>query len=316
MKLLLVSLLFTVIAQAEAPEIAIRIQPHSFVKGKSLTLGDIAAFSGFTPAETSSLKKIALGNAPAFGEKRNYSNQALSEILRAHIKSLREGNSRHIKLQIPDEVSVEGNGLVLNLATVTTKLAENLQRQCEACEFRIEDSRLPEIPAFSPQSTWSVRADYQKLRGPFNLPVEVVNPIGEKSVYWLSGRLTIWKKVPVTTRLLSVQDRLENSDIKWIKRDVTFALDTSPSESEIVGAQIKTSVGPDQILFQSHLVRKRALNRGEIVTLTTGSTTWNINLKGVAQDPGYLGDTVRVLNSETKKIVMGTVVAQGVVEVK
>ncbi|HEX4923333.1 MAG TPA: flagellar basal body P-ring formation chaperone FlgA [Bdellovibrionales bacterium] len=316
MKSLILLAALCLVAPAQAAEVAIEVHPKNLVKGERLTLGDIAEFKGFNAAETASLKSIALGNAPGYGEKRSYSNQALTEILRAHLKQLQASSGRRIKLLIPDVVSVEGTGQTLSLETLRKGLAENLQRVCEACEYKIEDLRIPPIPAFSPQSVWSLRADYHKLRGPFNVPIEIVSPVGEKSVYWMTGRLSVWKSVPVATRLLSLQDRLEPSDIKWEKRDITFLPDTTPEEAELAGAQVRVAVGPQQILQRSHLVRKKALNRGEPVTITTGSTGWQITLKGIAQDAGYLGDTVRVLNPDTKKIVTGIVVAQGQVEVK
>lgn len=316
MKTLIVATLLIGLAPAQAAEVSIQVKPKNTVKGERLTLGDIAEFQGFNAAETASLKSIALGNAPAYGEKRNYSNQALTEILRAHLKQLQASTGRRIKLSIPDEVSVEGNGQSLSPESLRKGLAENLQRICEACEYKIEDLRIPPIPAFSPQSVWSVRADYHKLRGPFNVPIEIVSPLGEKSVYWMTGRLSVWKKVPVASRLLAQQDRIEASDVKWEKRDVTFLPDTTPDEAELPGAQMRVAVGPQQILQRSHLVRKKALNRGETVTISTGAAGWQITLKGVAQDGGYLGDTVRVLNPDTKKIVTGTIVAQGQVEVQ
>ncbi|MEQ1875051.1 MAG: flagellar basal body P-ring formation chaperone FlgA [Bdellovibrionia bacterium] len=317
MKTVFVSLLLLGFVNAWAAEVSISVRPQTLIRGETLTLGDIAVFEGFSLPEASTLKKIALGNAPAFGEKRNYSNQALTEILRAHLKSSEAAGERHIKLQIPSEVSVEGGGLAVSSQAVRANLQEGLKKLCDSCEYKIEDLRLPELPAFPPKSEWSVRADYQKLRGPFNIPLEIINPAGEKSVFWVTGRLSVWKRVPVAARLLSQQDRIEPSDIKWLKREITFLPDTTPSEQEITQAgQLKTAVGPEQVILQSHLLRKRALNRGEIVTLTTGTTVWNLTLKGVAQEPGYVGDTVRVLNTETKKVVMGRVVAQGVVEVK
>src|SRR5687767_6205266 len=115
-----------IVASAQGSEVAIRVSPHSLVRGKNLTLGDIAAFTGFTNSEVQSLKKIALGNAPAFGEKRNYSNGALTEILRVHLKRIQEKGTKRITLQIPDEISVEGKGLVLSKDVIARYIQENL----------------------------------------------------------------------------------------------------------------------------------------------------------------------------------------------
>lgn len=317
MKFGLITLLLIIFAAgASASEVSIRIQKTTKVRGPKLTLGDIAVLDGFTVKQSAALKSIALGNAPAYGEKRNFSNQALTEILRVHLKEIRASGTHRIKLQIPGEISVEGQALPVNAESVREALQDNLKKICEACEYKIEDLRTPEIPAFPPQANWSIRAEYHKLRGTFNIPIEVVSPIGEKSVYWVTGRVSVWKKVPVTTRMLAIQDRLEAADIKWVKRDITYLPDTTPSEPELVGAQLRSSVGPEQILLQSHLVRKHALNRGEVVTVSTGSTGWHMSLKGVAQEHGYIGDTVRVMNTETKKILVGRVTGQGMVEVK
>src|SRR4029078_4835483 len=117
--------------------------------------------------------------------------------------------------------------------TLSQSLVENLKRVCESCDYKIEDLRLPEIPALSPKATWEIRTDYHKLKGPFNISIEVTSPTAEKALYWVAGRVSIFKKVPVSTHVLAINDHVEESDVKWVKRDITFVYDTTPEVGEL-----------------------------------------------------------------------------------
>jgi hypothetical protein len=99
----------TVGSLAQAHESKVVIRPHTFVSANELKLGDIAEFVGLTSSQIKYLKEIPLGDVPVYGEKRTFSNQGLSEVLRAQMRSLetKDVGFAKIKMQIPTEVSIE-----------------------------------------------------------------------------------------------------------------------------------------------------------------------------------------------------------------
>jgi flagella basal body P-ring formation protein FlgA len=305
---------------AMAAQISIVIHEAARVHGPKLLLGDVAEFNGITEAQKKQLSAVALGDAPAFGESRKFTNISIAEALRAGMRQIgMNGDSsdqKVLKLQIPSTVTITGRGVIISETELREKIISGVSETCTGCIVKITELRTPKLEDISPSGRWDLRADYSKIRGSFQLALEVFEPNENKKIYWLSGRVVISKQVPVVLRNLAPGTRVQPGDIHMAERDITYLLDNSPGEKEAIGSLLKSPVSANQVLLKSHIKRQPALNRGQIVTLTSGKSEWSISMKGVAQDEGYVGDLVKVQNPDTKKIIAGIVVSEGVVEVR
>jgi flagellar basal body P-ring formation protein FlgA len=81
------------------------------------------------------------------------------------------------------------------------------------------------------------------------------------------------------------------------------------------GLAARHPLHPGQTLHDADLMKPAIVQRNEIVTLVYEAAGFTLTLRGQAQDAGALGDTISVLNAESKRVVRGVVSGPGRVTV-
>jgi flagella basal body P-ring formation protein FlgA len=82
-----------------------------------------------------------------------------------------------------------------------------------------------------------------------------------------------------------------------------------------VGLAARHELHPGQPLYALDLMKPLVVQRNDTVTLVYQVPGLMLTLRGKAQDSGAVGDTIGVLNSETKRVVQGVVTSPGRVTV-
>ncbi len=82
-----------------------------------------------------------------------------------------------------------------------------------------------------------------------------------------------------------------------------------------VGLAARHQLRPGQPLHDSDLMKPEIVQRSETVTIVYQVPGLTLTLRGQAQDSGALGDTIGVLNAETKRVVDGVISGPGRVTV-
>ena len=292
--------------------VQIPIRSKVYTGGPRILLSELADFSALPRKAQLQLQTGSLGDAPSYGEARHFSSQAISGALRKHLppEVLSE-----IKLTIPSEVSIVGKGVLVDVPHLRSFLADRIQNFCDPCDVIFDDLQVKErnLP---PNSKWSVDGDYSQVRGSFNLPLRIEVPGQNPEVQFVQGRIRIHKRVPVASKLLNFGSAIRPGDFELASRDVTFVRDSFPSSKELEQARIATTVAVGQILSRGMLAKERAVQAGEEVTVTIGSDGWKVSLKAIAQQGGVVGESIRLLNPQSRKIISGTIIAKGTVESK
>ncbi len=83
-----------------------------------------------------------------------------------------------------------------------------------------------------------------------------------------------------------------------------------------VGLAARHPVRPGQPLHESDLMKPAIVQRNDTVTIIYEAPGLTLTLRGQAQDAGALGDTINVVNVQSKRVVQGVVSAPGRVTVK
>jgi flagellar basal body P-ring formation protein FlgA len=293
-----------------ASDANIEIQSESFVEGPTIQLHEIAKFHNLSKAQMAKLSDLALGDAPEFGEVRSFSSRAISEILRSKLEDT------DLKIEIPSNIVVKNVASKIDAATLKKRISDNVKRGCGECSVEVRDVMVPVFETPSLSSTWDLTPDWSRVRGAFQIPLEISDRSGRKSTYWITGRANILAKVAIAKRNLIIGEKIHEEDIEFQERDITYNADAITDVKDAIGSQIRMTVMARGLITRSTIQKAPALVRGQNVTVRMGEGTWNVSIKGVAEQNGSVGDQVRVLNSITKKIVMGTIIADGVVEVR
>jgi len=123
-------------------------------------------------------------------------------------------------------------------------------------------------------------------------------------------RVAILQYVAVTTRLMARGERIRASDLVLEKRTLGQQRGTAIRDPEQVqGYVLKNSVPAGKVMMVRMLSAPKLVKRGRIVVLTADSPGLNIRMKGVALEDGLMGETVKVRNTVSKRILYATVIA-------
>ena len=82
-----------------------------------------------------------------------------------------------------------------------------------------------------------------------------------------------------------------------------------------IGLAARHPLQPGQALGTADLMKPLVVVRNDTVTLIYEAPGLSLTIRGQAQDPGAVGDTVGVLNQQTKRVVQGVVTGPGLVTV-
>ena len=81
--------------------------------------------------------------------------------------------------------------------------------------------------------------------------------------------------------------------------------------SAVAGLAARHELRPDQPLHSADLMKPEVVARNDTVTIVYQAPGIMLTLRGQAQEAGAMGDTIGVLNVESKRVVQGTVIGPG-----
>ncbi len=133
----------------------------------------------------------------------------------------------------------------------------------------------------------------------------------------LTGRVIVRREVPVLARPLERRSVVGEGDLTWR----TMEEDRLPQgvltdASQIVGREMKTDQSAGEMLRARDLLPPRLVTRGSLVTIKIETPLMRITAQGKSLADGAKGDTVRVTNVQSKRVIEGVVEADGVVRVE
>jgi flagellar basal body P-ring formation protein FlgA len=107
---------------------------------------------------------------------------------------------------------------------------------------------------------------------------------------------------------------LQASDLTTLRRPKAQSTGLA-APAAVVGLAARRALRPGQPLSAADLMKPEIVTRGNAVTLVYEAPGITLTLRGQAQDSGGLGDSVSVLNLETKRIVQGVISGPGRINV-
>ena len=127
---------------------------------------------------------------------------------------------------------------------------------------------------------------------------------------------TALETVPAVTVQHPVEhgEVLKESDLAIVRRPKTESAAITDM-SAVVGLAARHPLRPDQPLRMADLMKPEIVARNDTVTIVYQAPGLMLTLSGQAQEAGALGDTIGVLNVESKRIVQGVISAPGRVTV-
>ena len=130
-------------------------------------------------------------------------------------------------------------------------------------------------------------------------------------------RLSQFARIVVAKQSLPKGTVIGPKDIEMIKQDLSqLRYGHFQSAEAVVGMQLKRPVRRGEPLSPGNLTPRLLVQRGDIVTIVARLTGLTVRVKGSALADGYRGQTIRVKNQRSKRIVQAEVIGPGIVRVR
>ena len=108
---------------------------------------------------------------------------------------------------------------------------------------------------------------------------------------------------------------LQASDLTAVQRPRAQGIGGVADIGAAAGLAARHQLRPGRPLVAADLMKPEIIQRNETITLVYEAPGLMLTLRGQAQDAGALGDTISVLNVQTKRVVQGVIAGPGRVNV-
>jgi flagella basal body P-ring formation protein FlgA len=193
-------------------------------------------------------------------------------------------------------------------------LASDIEQQLRAGMLRDGNEYLITIPTFAS----SLPSDYDSLKVE---PLGDARPLGScwvkvylfknNSIFQtanLNLQINLFQKVLVARELIKQGQDLTPELFDIARREVTSLADPPiVSPQELDGKSATRAIVAGKTLTQSFLQKQEIVKRGDLVSIEYSSGSIKITASGEAKEPGSQGETIKVKNMSSSKIISAVV---------
>lgn len=284
---------------------AIRIGRKATVDGPTITLGEVARISGFTADAKERLAGIDLGPSPTVGTGRL--------LPRAYLKTAlaNGGVGPGVKLKLPSRLEVQRRARTLRGSALASRVRDAVrERMPHAPEDvqGIEVQSLPDLKVPKSARIAVILPDDADYRGRTQAELRItdrgelvrsqrvmvqIDAMG--TVFGLPGAARRGQSI---TPAELVEIRLPESEIPR---------DAIRDRAEVERARLRRDVKGNEPLRASALELPPLVQRGDLVTMIAVRGAVRLTARGEALSQGRRGDTIKIRNLASKKVVGGRV---------
>jgi flagella basal body P-ring formation protein FlgA len=301
----LLALSTSALAQVDTPD-----APHPVLKSEATVTGDVVRI-GDVVAHAGIIAKVPIFRAPDLGFTGTVSADDIAEAVRTHAligldtagitevtvtRAARTIPAKDIEDAVAHALSVQYNlGAPKNIAVT-------FDRDMRA--MYVEPSALGEPRV--------ARVNYDARSGRFDATLKIPTGTATRGTLRLYGRAQATVDVVTVARKIERGVIVKASDVVIEPRPrAEVGPDAVTSRDQVVGLAARTALQPGRPLRNAELTKPELVQRHETVTLVYQVPGITLTVRGQAAEGGAQGDTISVLNEQTKRSVQGVVVGPG-----
>ncbi len=296
-------------AQASEDTIAApALRANVTVESDVVRIGDVIDNAG-TSAQ------IAIYRAPDLGTTGSLPTAQVIAALQAH--KVIGVDTRDIKA-----VSVTRLARTLESKEIESQVAHALEHRKglgDAANLSLtfdRDVQDVRMEAWNTGAMQPVAVRYEPRDGRFDVSFEISNETNSaRTRLRFTGIAIETVEAAVLARSVERNEILKASDVITERRPKAEVGSDSADRSRAVGMQMRRQLRAGQALRIADLAKPDQVQRDDNVTLIYESTGLYLTMRGKALESGTEGDTVNVLNLQSKRTVFGVVVGRGQVAI-
>jgi flagella basal body P-ring formation protein FlgA len=299
-------------AAAQASPGTLSFAAKAEVEGKKVTLLDLVAEKGILSQE---IKERLAGQtvmaSPGLGKTSRVSGQRLKAILRqAKLPA-------DLTVLLPQEVEVQRTANVLGIERIRQLYLEALQKRLNTRQAEIDVHGVTvDRPVILPsgEAKTDIRFLGNRLMGRVPAHLDVYVNGRKHAQASVSATVDLYAPVAVAARSLVRRHFIEPEDVKVARMNLAdLQGDYTNVPDDVVGLRTVNHLMRGEVLFLNQLERAPIIQRGEVVTMICQGANLKIMAKGKAEQSGYKGGRIRLINLASKREVHGKVLDAGTV---
>lgn len=298
--------------------IVIDLKSSATVHGENIRVGDIAAVKGKDIDRSLSIDNMVLARAPWPGNDRTLGLGEIITMLRNRGVDLSD-----VRFEGANEVAVKVKSTVISgeeMANHAEKYLRNKLNQGEQ-EAVVEIQQIPE-DQIVPLGNGDVKLRFSRVSmGKSKMQVYLsVGVMVDGNVYTTVGMIFNVKRfgnVVVAKRAIKSGQIIQKDAVSLESIDITqLSGDLFNNVEDVVGKIAKKPLIQGQVITEKTVKNISAVKKGDSVVILIKSSGLEITAKGICQEDGAYGDIVKVVNTDTKKVLYGNVLDSGMVEIQ
>jgi len=291
------------------PPAAPALRREVTVSSELVRIGDLVDNAGVSA-------RVPIFRAPDLGQTGTVSAARILEAVRPHgLPVVLTGGI--------SEVAVTRASRVISLKDIESRIADVLAGQsglgpAKSLAVTIDrDARPVYLEPTANAELQATRVSYDPRSNRFDVTFDVPGSRAARRVSLrYVGTIVTMADVAVLTRALNSGDVVKASDVAMARRPkAETPNDVLGSVVDAVGLATRRQLRPGEALSAADLVKPELVQRNEAVTLIYQAPGLLLTVRAKALDSGAKGDTVSVLNVQSKRTVQGTVTGPGEVTI-
>jgi flagellar basal body P-ring formation protein FlgA len=275
-------------------------KPAATITGEFVRIGDLVENAG-------AAANIAIFRAPDLGETGRVAIERVMDAVLPH--ELFNVEARGLTEIVVTRASRPITAADIE-ARITQALAER-QRSTDASNFTLTFDNAPRSIHVEPGTDLRIaRLTFEQRSGRFDAVFE--RPGTTRNLLRFTGAYVETFEAVALTRPVAANEVVRAADIATVRRPKTeFAANIITNTEQAIGLAARRAMRPGDVLRQTDLAKPELVARNDNVTITFQVPGITLTMRGKAIEGGSLGDTVNVLNVQSKRTIQATIAGPG-----
>jgi len=311
----MMGVLFFSPAAFSAGTTGLTLKAEVVVDQDAVRLSDVAAFTGASPLQVKMLGAVVVATSPRPGQTRFVS----ADYIRIRLKQA-DVDTASIVFKGPKDVRITRQAAALPAGRIERAVEAAIRSQMpwenEAVTISgITFDETVDLP--TGRLTYRVvpkrNEDYL---GRTILALHLFVDGMPVRKLWVNATIAVMADVVTVVRPLGKHQHIQRADVSLERRDLSdLPSDAIGRIEDVVGNRVTRMVYPHTVLQPGMISLPPLVKRGDIVKIVANTGIMTITATGMVKQKGRKGEMVRVMNTDSNRIVTARVTGPGAVEV-
>ncbi len=288
----------------EKPSVLVSLDPQ-LPEQRVVYLSDVAEVYGLRDSTKSAVEKIVLSLTPL--EYKKMSKIELIKTVRRELGPFEQECDCEIQLVFSRQDKTKKQK-EFSLERVQKELQARLQSLCVGCVYQVSNLNLLRGQVPKTFSHWELQEDLRDTRGAAMVRVyfddQFLNPLV------LQGWVRVQQPVMVLKKAMVKGVVPTSADFEVVTRNVTNEHHLFATTNDLAGKELKRSLNEAHVLTLEDLTDKQVVRIGEPVAVVVKKGVILVEMTGIAQKSGKIGDRIPIRVTKTQKQIIAEIVAE------